>query len=323
MNLNNKKILFIAPKFYYYHSDIVKSLEFQGSYVTFYPEMIQSVLYRISNKFSAMLENYLRNRYLKSILDDTKENMYEIVFVIRGGYLSPLWLEALRLKLPNAEFVMYQWDSTRQNNYLALIKYFDSVKTFDMIDAKKYNLDYLPLFYTRQYRELQKEKKVQKYDLVFFGAYHSDRLKIIKYIDKLFKKNNLVFKYHLFVTRLALFRLLLTRVISLNDLPYFKTYSVSSDEIIETYKESSAVLDIELSIQNGLTMRTFETLGAHLKLVTTNENITKESFYDPNTIMYIDRNNINLELDFFKKTRDIDNKFDEFHIDSWIKNILV
>lgn len=323
MNLDKKRILFIAPKFYHYHTEVIKSLESQGANVIFYQEMIQSIIYRVSNKFSKKLESYLKNKYLNSILENTLNDMYDIVFVIRGGYLSPSWLERLHVKLPNAKFFMYQWDSTRQNNYLPLIKYFDKVQTFDMVDAKKYDLAYLPLFYTNQYKKLQKDKKKSKYNLVFFGAYHSDRLEIIKYIDELFKENNLIFKYHLYITRLALFRLLLTRVVSLKDIHFFKTHSVSLNEIIETYIEADAVLDIELSIQNGLTMRTFETLGANLKLVTTNKNIKKEIFYDSQRIMYIDRDNIQIDLDFFKKENNFDNKFEEFNIDTWVQKILV
>ena len=323
MTLENKKILFIGPKFYHYHTEVIKSLESKGAKVTFYQEMIQSIIYRFSNKLSKKLDNYLKNKYLNTILEETVEHMYDIVFVIRGGYLSSAWLEELHIRLPNAKFFMYQWDSIRQNNYLPLIKYFDKVQTFDMVDAKKYSLEYLPLFYTQHYKKLQKEKKTSKCNLVFFGAYHSDRLEIIKYIDELFKENNLIFKYHLYITRLALFRLLLTGVVSLKDIHFFKTHSVSLAEIIERYRESDAVLDIELSIQNGLTMRTFETLGGNLKLVTTNENIKEESFYDTEKIMYIDRNNLQINLDFFMKETNLNNEFEEFHIDTWIQKVLV
>jgi len=317
----NKKVLFIAPKFYNYHTQIIEELKFEGYNVTFYPEMEHSLLYRISNTLSKKLNNYLTQKYIDEILQSTTQNEYDVFFVIRGGYFSAEWLEKLRLKLPKTKFLMYQWDSTKQNNYLPLIKHFDRVQTFDMVDAKEYNLDYLPLFYTKQYKDLTQKKKIKKYDLVFFGAYHSDRLEVIKHMEKLFKENGLSFKYHLFISKLALFRLLLTRVIGFNELHFFKTYSVPSDEIIETYKETTAVLDIELSIQNGLTIRTFETLGANLKLVTTNEKIKKEIFYNTDYIMCIDRKNIKIDLDFFKKEKKIDNNFEEFYLESWLNKI--
>lgn len=319
--MKNKKILFLAPKFYQYHSEIINAMESQGANVTYFPEMDHSVLYRISNKFSKTLEQYIKNKYIKDILQSIKQDMYDIVFVIRGGTLSPYSLEFMKDKLPKAKFVMYQWDSMKQSQYQSIIKYFDVLKTFDMSDSKKYNLEYLPLFYTKKYKDIALNKKDKEYDLVFYGAYHSDRLEIIQHMDKLFKENNLVFKHHLYITKLALARLLVTRKINLSDLDFFKTYSVSMDEIIDVYTKASAVLDVELSIQNGLTIRTFETLGANLKLVTTNKNIQEESFFNPQQIILINRDNINLDMQNFKNHQ-TSNNFEEFYIDNWLMNLL-
>ena len=317
--LKNKRVLFLAPKFYQYHSEIISSLELKGASVTFYQEMNYSLSYRIFSKFSIKIERLFKKKYMKSILEDITLNMYDIVFVIRGGSLDKNLLETLHEKLPKAKFFMYQWDAIKQNNYLSLIEYFDKVQTFDMVDAKAYNIDYLPLFYTSLYRDFQKKESL--YDLVFFGAYHSDRLKIIKHIDILFKAHNLSFKYHLYITKLALFRFILQGRISLKDLKYFKTYSISTKDIIESYQHSNSVLDIELSIQNGLTVRTFETLGSGLKLVTTNNKIKEEDFYNLNRILVINRNTLDINLNFFKQKKDENVLFSQFYIDSWLDNI--
>ena len=80
---------------------------------------------------------------------------------------------------------------------------------------------------------------------------------------------------------------------------YLKTYSVETNEILEIYKQSFAVLDIELNIQNGLTMRTFEALGSGKKIITTNTEIKKYPFYNENNVFVIDRENIVLQKTFF------------------------
>ena len=317
--LKNKRVLFLAPKFYQYHSEIISSLELKGASVTFYQEMNYSLSYRIFSKFSIKIERLFKKKYMKNILKDITFDMYDIVFIIRGGSLDKNSLESLHLKLPQAKFFMYQWDSTRQNDYLSLLSYFDKVQTFDMVDSKTYNIDYLPLFYTSVYRDFQKREFL--YDLVFFGAYHSDRLKIIKHIDILFQENDLSFKYHLYITKLALFRFVLQGTISLKDLKYFKTYSISTKDIIESYQHSNSVLDIELSIQNGLTIRTFETLGSGLKLVTTNDKIKEEDFYNPDRILVINRDILDVNLNFFKQKKDENVIFSQFYIDSWLDNI--
>jgi spore maturation protein CgeB len=76
--------------------------------------------------------------------------------------------------------------------------------------------------------------------------------------------------------------------------------SLSHDEIINVYDRTKVILDINHFEQNGLTMRTFEALGAGRKLITTNPKIKKYPFYDPKNIYIIDRENIKFDENFFK-----------------------
>ena len=59
---------------------------------------------------------------------------------------------------------------------------------------------------------------------------------------------------------------------------------MSQEEIISLISKSKAILDINHPSQVGLTMRTFETLGANKKLITTNENIKIYDFFDKENI---------------------------------------
>ncbi|MGE4514729.1 MAG: hypothetical protein AB7E26_13095, partial [Chryseobacterium sp.] len=52
--------------------------------------------------------------------------------------------------------------------------------------------------------------------------------------------------------------------------------------------------------QNGLTIRTFEVLASGKKLITTNSDITNYPFYSPENILVIDRENIQMNPEFFK-----------------------
>ena len=62
-------------------------------------------------------------------------------------------------------------------------------------------------------------------------------------------------------------------------------------------------------------------LGSGVKLITTNVNIIKETFYNSEQIMVIDRNNINANLSFFtSSSKDCDIAF--YHIDTWLQRIL-
>ena len=313
--------MLIAPKFYQYHIEIIRSLESQGANVIFYPEMVYSIFYRLLAKISQKIEKYLQYKYMQSLLNEELSDDFHIVFVIRGVALSSSIMESMRDRFTGARFIMYQWDSNNQNNYQSIIKYFDNVATFDMVDAKKYGLKYLPLFYIDCFADL-KGKREKKYDLVFYGAFHSDRLKIVKYFHNKLLENNMKFKSHLYITKLALFRFLITGVIPIRDVSFFSTSKVSFDEIVESYSETLAVLDVELSIQNGLSMRTFETLGAKLKLITTNKNIKKEQFYNLEKIAVIDRKKPDLDVGFIKTKIEEESDFTRFHIDSWVDQVI-
>lgn len=317
----NKNIMMIAPKFYDYHQEIIKSIESMGANVTFFPEEIHNPIYRVLARVVPALARVWKNIYLKKIFANAASSFYDIVFVIRGGVLSPSAMEELRLKLPNAKFVMYQWDSMRQSQYESIIKYFDVIKTFDREDSKKYRLEYQPLFYAQKYKDAAKNKNKKKYDLVFYGAFHSDRLEIVKYFDNFCKANTLVFKYHLYITRLALIRFLLSGYLGIADLKYLKTSTVGAEELLSVYQESFAVLDVELNIQSGITMRTFEALGSGLKLITTNTQVQKEHFYNSENIYILDRTNLNVDLNFFRSNFCYQESFERYEFSNWLNSL--
>ena len=321
MNSRKKRVLLIAPKFYFYHIEILKSLKRSGFDVSFYPEMLYSLFYRFSKTLSNRIDVYLKDKYIKKILKSIEtDNNYDVVLVIRGCSLTPKSMKSMHMILPNARFIMYQWDSMKQNNYKSIIKYFDKVFTFDMVDAKKYGLIYFPLFYTNHFKYIV--HKAKKYDVVFYGSYHSDRLDVVKRFHKECHKKNLNFKSYLYITKLALLRLLVTRKIDIKDISFLHTHKSTLKDIIESYSRTRSVLDIELPIQDGLSIRSFETMGANLKLITTNKNIKNECFYDSKKIMVVDRDNIHIDIDFIKSNIIIDKEMKRFHIDLWLHRVL-
>lgn len=315
IDISGKKILFIAPKFFGYELEIKKELESFGAEVTFFGEKTNSLYYRIAKQISKKFQIRLEKKYLNSIL--SKVDKFDIFFLIRGEIITKKFLEALKTKNPNAKFVMYQWDSLKNNpNYYQLLSYFDKVSTFDMVDAKELNIGYLPLFYTSKYKNLKHSSK-KIFDIVFFGSYHGDRLEVIKQVDGECMRLGLSFKHHLFIHRIALLKRLLLLKIKFSDLRYLTTKSVSTEEILETYKVSRAVLDIENQGQNGLTMRTFEVLGCGSKLITTNENILKEDFYDLSNVLLLNRGQIKIDKKFLKKNINLE-RTSKFYINNWI-----
>lgn len=319
--LRFSRVLLIAPEFYSYHHDLLNALNKISEQVVFYPEMKQTVLYRLSSRLSQHLKKKLENKHIEGLFKLSKTDTFDAVFIVRGATLTPDTLSVLKGNMHDASFYLYQWDSYQQTDYRPLINYFDSVSTFDSKDAAELNLRYEPLFYTDVYQNIDSIETERPYDLVFFGAYHSDRLAVIKHFEKFLSEAGLVFKSHLYIKKIPLLFRLLKKEIKFSDLRFFKTYSVSAKEIAQSYGQTKVVLDIELSIQSGLSMRTFEVLGSGAKLITTNKNIVKEEFYNSEQIMVIDRNAIKADLSFFNSSCKY-NDMTCYHIDNWLERIL-
>lgn len=316
--LRGKKILFIGPVFYNYHNEIVSEIQNMGADVDFYAEKPMYKIF-IMNYLFIFFRKYFANKYLNKILKNI-ENVYDYVFVIRGEIITVEFLNEIKQKNPSAKFIMYQWDSIQNNSYEKLLKYFDKVLTFDMIDAQKLNIKYLPLFYINKYENI-KLKQNRKYDLVFCGSYHGDRLAIIKRVSSECNKLNLNKKLYLYIPKTILIKRILTSQIKLNDLQYLSTKSVNDYYIIDLYSNSKAVLDIENVNQNGLTIRTFEVLGSSLKLITTNKNILNDEVYDSQDIYFLDKNEINLNVSFFNEISLKNQKYINYSLKNWIQNV--
>ena len=64
----------------------------------------------------------------------------------------------------------------------------------------------------------------------------------------------------------------------------FSFNPINQDWLCEIYSRSSIILDKVYPNQQGLTMRTLESIGAGKKLITTNKSIQHYDFYNTNNI---------------------------------------
>jgi len=323
MNLEGKRILLIAPHFHEYHIEITKILRGLDANVTFYEEVFYSRVYTlIRDKLFSPLNKILDNLYFARILKSIQSNEYDIFFLIRGGLITDEFLQMAKETSPHAYCVMYQWDSMVHNDYKSKIKYFDKAYTFDKYDANNLKINYLPLFYTNDYANIKNTQSDLICDVCFFGTYHSDRLHIIKAVAMFCEKNKLKFEYHLYAGRINISLLLLQKKIKFSDIKYFKSHTVTLSEIIKQYSVSKAVLDIEMTNQTGLTMRTIEALGSGRKLLTTNINIKESEVFDENFVQVLDRTNPTIDSEWLNSPLPSSDKYDQYHISKWISQIM-
>lgn len=327
INLFNKKILYIGPVSFHYDKYFVKKLKDSGAFVTTYDfkNLYSNNLFsRAINKLNPQNKEAHKHNYYNQILS-TNNNDY--VLVRQGYQLDIDFLPKLRKANPNAKFINFHWDSIRPKfDYLPIINYFDKIYSFDIKDCQDHTLiNYLPLFYLDIYGDFKEKMNgdaaENKSDLLFIGSWRNmERYELIKQTENLCKKVNLRFHHYLYFSLKNQFQSLKKGIITKKA----KSKSLSHKQILKLFATTNTIIDFPSSFQSGLTIRTFETLGAGKKLITTNKNIINEPFYNSEFINIIDMNNFTLDINFIKNkpTASIDEKIKNYSIGNYINKLL-
>jgi hypothetical protein len=328
-SLQGKHILLISVQFFGYEKRIIEQLQTFGAQVTYFDE-------RPSNSnFTKGIIRLRRNlyqkkidRHYKNILSQTQHYKIDFLFVIRGEVVPKFFIEAFKEKHTSCHLIFYTWDSFRNHdNAVQLLPYFDRIFTFDYADALRYTIGFRPLFYLTEYEMPPNNSSKLKYDLLFIGTAHSDRYKISNFVMNWCTVNQLNTYFYYFIQSRLLYtyrRLFEPGFEKMNKTQLFYS-SIKTDQIINLYKESKVILDIQHPNQKGLTMRIFEALGASKKIITTNEDIINYYFYNDKNVKIIDRDNIVLDKSFFDEEYIPISKEQKKHftLSDWIYDIFI
>lgn len=316
-----KSVLFLNREFYIYDKEISQRIKAYGYNVVEY-----SICPHLSNieKLCNLLDG--GKSVIKKAVTQQKQmiaelkasgNVIDIVFVLAGQMLRKETLDDLKCMYPNAKFVWYMWDNTEFLEEFATNKeYFDTIISFDMIEAAEKGLRYSPLFY------IEETTLTKEYDLSFVGTNHTNRLEII---NRIVNENNFSkVKMHLTTTKSDIIKNYLFNR-RCKAISFLTNKTMPYKDVMMLIGQSKMVLDLPASGQCGLTMRTIEALGAHSKLVTTNIQVSKYDFYNPNNIYIIDPSKIIMppkefaESDYSEVERSV---LTYYSLDSWIERLV-
>lgn len=325
--LKGKNILFFLVKNFGSYNLIVDKLESYGANVIHYDER------PANNNFTKgilrVAPNLIKNniiQYYNSILKDLDNIELDYVLVIRGEVVPAFFLKKIKERNPDCTLIFYNWDSFKNtpntSNHLDL---YDKSFSFDLEDSKRFQINFLPLFYYDQFNIGLNDSTVKKYDLLFLGTAHSDRYIIANKLSKWCTENGLAsFNYFFMQGKLVYF---IKRILD----PTFKKFdykklsfnSLTTSEMVDFYKQSKVVLDINHPYQTGLTMRTFEAIGANKKLITTNSEIKKYPFYNENNFYIIDRENLIVDKSFFENDfQPLENNlYQKLSMEGWLESL--
>ena len=294
-----KRVLFIGIGFYDYDLIIQQAIEKLGFEVDYFCETPKTITYTISNHLKIRsISNRIKSKHSILIATKCKEN-YDFIFVIKGGVITPKSLEIIRQKNKTAKTILYLWDSIkRMSNYKKIESYFDTIYSFDRVDALNDNkLKFKPLFYRSEYKRDESNHSFL-FDLFFIGWAHSDRATLLQKIASILEEQKLKVKFFIFVGKMSYYISKSIRTVRSMTIQE----PISPKEVVKYSTQSRAILDLAHPLQTGLTMRTIEVLfGINRKLITTNKDIANYSFYNENNILIINRENLEIPKSFFEK----------------------
>ena len=302
--LQSKKILLFSVSFFNYEKIIGERLKELGADVDFYDERpSNSIFVKGLIRLKRELYKVQIDKYFKRILGDIKNKRYDYFLLIKGEVVPDFFIEELKALNPEIVMIYYNYDSFKNNpNAQSILKYFDKKFTFDKKDALDYKINFRPLFFSKEYEEINDIHNGFEYETMFVGTAHTDRYIISEKVKSWCEKN----KYRSYTFYYSpskyvfYFKKRFDKTFKTFDINKITFKSLQHSEIINLYKKSKAVLDINHPFQTGLTMRTFEALGAGRKLITTNPYVKEYPFYNPQNILVIDRENAVLNKDFFE-----------------------
>lgn len=323
-DIQGKKILLLAWRFYEYPEHIKKELEKMGAIVVYYNAVpsISHLAMKFYTKF-----NFLRKKYESDIINKEKNNKYDWLIVINPALFENCFLEELISKVNFKNKVAYLWDSISTfPNVNEQFYLFDRIFSFDLADCNSNeNLTFLPLFYSDNFESCLVNSSA-KYDFSFVGFAHTQRYKFIEKIKKMADENGYSYCFKLYLPSYVhyLYGKYIKRNFPNANKNDFIFKPMNQSEIAKIMNDSKIVIDMELKNQNGLTMRTVETLGMKKKLITTNPHIKQYDFYNENNVLVVERENPNISKNFVETkycevSKDIYKKYSLY---SWLMVIL-
>lgn len=325
------KVLLIMPTFFDYPILIKEELCKLGYEVDFYDDRPSTNAFvKAIIRFKRDLINRYIKKYFESILNGIGDKKYDVVLLISGQSLSlnEEMIKKLRMIQGQAKFILYQWDSLTNFSYIKNVqKYFDKCYSFDREDVQKNtNLKFLPLFYSRRYKNIgEKNNKDFLYDFSFVGTAHPKKYKFIsKMSEQLKVVYSKQFIYFFFPSILVFFyRKIVNPEMKKAKYKEFNFISLKEEQMNNVISNSRCILDCAQSGQSGLTIRVLEALGAKKKLITTNMDIVNYDFYREENI-YVYDGNFNFNSKFFVLPYiDIDERiYKKYSLESWLKEIL-
>ena len=334
-----KRVLLLSTKFRGLYNDIMAEIKRQDYDVVFVEDIVYSkgrfddplrVRRDWARIYSDSKKEEFNQNYWRQIFDDKDFNPYfDYLLVIDGFTVCDYIISVLKSHNTNIKKVLYMYDSV-QNVYRfdKNFKYFDSIYSFDIQDAKKFNINLLPIYWTPV------ENRANRLDVFGFAGYgpNNNRYNVYKAIYEMAVNYDLKSYIKLIPNSnnnnriIKTIQRLLHRDYSLSASTELVAKEALKPEEFRDYMSSSRVIvDALMNDQTGMTTRFSWAIGAGKKIITNNPHIKEYAFYDPEQV-WIYRDGETIPKSFFiedvEMKEDIKIEVEKFRVDNWVKQLL-
>lgn len=303
IDFKNKNIILFSPfgSCKSYSEEIRDELILRGANVVLYDERpSQSVVTKIYIYLFRRFFPSLFINYIKRIIKICPLTKVDYILVVRGQGFDKIILDLLRDSYPGVVIILYQWDSLSSINAPNVIHEYDRAYSYDPSDvsANRFFV-FRPTFYLRQYKDLIKPA-LYEYDICFVGTLYKDRWPIIKKFKDYIEGQYFVSSFYLYLSSKIVY--FLYRLTSKEFAPIGAIHFnlLNGKDYISLVEKSRCILDINYTDQKGISLRAYEALASQRKYITTNNEIKKYDFYNPNNVLVVDANHINIPKEFIE-----------------------
>ncbi len=317
--LATQKILFIGLWYHHYTQAIIDEVRQAGFDITYVDIQPRTFIFKVFKTLSAKhYQRYLDGHHRRAINQAAMQQYDQVVF-LQTHQMSSDNLSLLRQTQMKAKFTLYNWDSISNHNYLSRVHFFDRVLTFDRDDARKHGFEYLPLFCVRAIQALRRGRSLPRSVYMVGNIVNINRYYAVKQFADHCKSNDIHFSTYLVVSPVVWLRMRSQGI----DSKGLHFRSIPTDVFAKMTEDALAVFDFANHQQSGYTMRTIENLCAGKKIITNNRNVLADYFYSPDRILCFNEFDFSGVTDFLETPLvDCQRQFEEFHIQSFIQNLL-
>lgn len=323
--LDGNRVLLIAPRFFGYEREIRSEIERRGAVVDWLPDRpfdtpLMTALTRHKPQWVLPSADRLYDR----LLSQMGSTYYDTILVVNGQTLSRQMLGNLRKSFPAARLVLYMWDSIdNRRGVVENLPVFDATFSFDPLSARSYGMRQRPLFFSKGFE--RKPSDGFDYHLSFVGTAHTDRYAVVNRLRRSLP-NELRSYWYLYLQAPWVYHAyrLSNQGMRHARRDEFEFAPLNKSVVQSVFSRSLAIVDIEHPRQRGLTMRTFETMGSHKKLITTNTQVRDYDFFNDSNICIVDRANPRIPNRFLQTPfiPVMPELYRRYSIEGWVDEVL-